>query len=101
MQANQIVYPQGSKEITLAANESIAVQSVGKAQVFRKLGYPNFPDTKSLLGTVSNTETVFGPYTSGRRSSLRPARPTQLTRRVSTRSCCHSVSRSRKAPLAC
>lgn len=65
MQANQIVYPQGSKEITLAANESIAVQSVGKAQVFRKLGYPNFPDTKSLLGTVSNTETVFGPYTSG------------------------------------
>ena len=65
MQANQILYPQGSKEITLAANESIAVQTVGKAQVFRKLGYPNFPDSLSLLGEVNNTETVYGPYTSG------------------------------------
>lgn len=65
MQANQIVYPQGSKEVTLSANESIAVQSVGKAQVYRRLGYPNFPNSDSLLGEVNNTETVFGPYTSG------------------------------------
>lgn len=65
MEANQIVYQQGKKEITLSTNESIAVQTVGKAQVYRKLGYPNFPDTLALLGEVNNTETLFGPYTSG------------------------------------
>lgn len=65
MQPNQIVYPNGNKEITLSANESIAVYSQDKASVYRKLGYPNFPQTKSLLGVVNNGETVFGPYTSG------------------------------------
>ena len=65
MKPNQIVYPQGSVTVTLSANESIAVQSVGKTQVFRNIGYPNLPNTKSLLGTVNNGETVFGPYTTG------------------------------------
>jgi hypothetical protein len=65
MDSNQIVYPRGQVEITLAANESIAVYTQGKCQVYRELGYPNLPATKSLLGTVSNGETVFGPYTSG------------------------------------
>lgn len=72
MQANQIVYPNGSKTVTLAANESIAVQTVGKCQVFRNLGYPNMPSTKSLIGTVNNGETVFGPYTSGASITLEP-----------------------------
>ena len=72
MQANQIVYPNGSKTITLAANESISVQSVGKCQVFRVLGYPNMPSTESLLGTVNNGETLFGPYTSGATIIVRP-----------------------------
>lgn len=65
MQPNQIVYPRGIVTITLAASESIAVQTVGKCQVYRELGYPNLPSTKALLGTVNNGETVFGPYTSG------------------------------------
>ena len=65
MQANQIVYPQGTKTVTLAANESIAVQSVGTCKVYRTNGYANLPSTKNLLGTVSNGETVFGPYTTG------------------------------------
>ena len=65
MVPNQIVFPRGSKTITLSANESIAVQTVGKANVYRQLGYPNVPNTVSLLGIVNNTETVFGPYTSG------------------------------------
>lgn len=72
MQANQIVYHNGSKTVTLAANESIAVQTVGKCQVFRNLGYPNMPTTKSLIGTVSNGETVFGPYTSGASITIEP-----------------------------
>ena len=65
MQPNQIVYPQGSKEVVLAANESIAVYSQGKTTVSRLVGYPNFPNSKAPLGVVSNGETVFGPYTSG------------------------------------
>lgn len=72
MEANQIVFPNGSKTVTLAANESIAVQSVGKCQVFRNVGYPNVPSTKTLLGTVSNGETVFGPYTSGASITIEP-----------------------------
>lgn len=65
MQPNQIVYPRGSATVVLLANESIAVQSVGKCSVSRVLGYPNMPNTKSLLGVVNNGETVFGPYTAG------------------------------------
>lgn len=65
MQANQIVYPNGSKKVTLLANESISVHSVGKCRVSRVLGYPNRPDTISLLGIVNNGETLFGPYSSG------------------------------------
>jgi hypothetical protein len=65
MYSNQIVYPQGTKEITLSANESIAVYTQGKCQVLRQLGYPNMPSSLSLLGTVNNGETVFGPYASG------------------------------------
>ncbi len=65
MQPNQIIYSQGKKEIVLSANESISVFTQGKAQVYQVLGYPNFPNTKSLLGEVNNTETLFGPYASG------------------------------------
>lgn len=71
-----IVYPQGSATIILAAGESIAVATVGETQVYRNVGYPNFPTTKTLLGTVlggaagvaggnNNGQTVFGPFASG------------------------------------
>lgn len=72
MQANQIVYPNGYKSVTLSANESIAVQSVGKCVVSRVLGYPNVPNTVSRLGVVNNGETVFGPYTSGATIIIEP-----------------------------
>lgn len=65
MKPSKIVYPQGSLDITLGAAESIAVQTIGKAQVFRTLGYPNLPNSVSSLGTVNNGTTVFGPYASG------------------------------------
>lgn len=72
MQPNQIVYPWGEKKITLGAAESIAVQSQGVVQVYREVGYPNAPSTKSLVGTVNNGETVFGPYASGATIILEP-----------------------------
>lgn len=62
-----IVYPNGRKEVTVPAAGSIAVATygLGEAKVYRKLGYPNHPDTLSLLGVVEDEETVFGPYTGG------------------------------------
>jgi hypothetical protein len=64
----QKVYPNGlSGALTIPAAESIAVRSTGGAvQVYRTVGYPNFPDTRTLVGTVADgTETVYGPYASG------------------------------------
>ena len=61
-----LVLPNGnSGEITIPANESIAVACQGTAQVSRKLGFPNYPDQVTLIGTVINGQSVFGPYTSG------------------------------------
>ena len=65
--SSNVVYLQGGLEvdITIPAGESIAVYTKDVAQVYRILGYPNVPSTKSLLGTVTNGQTVFGPYSSG------------------------------------
>lgn len=61
-----LVLPFGnSGDIVIPANESIAVSCQGTAQVFRKLGYPNYPDQVSLTGTVINGQTVFGSFPSG------------------------------------
>ena len=62
---SNVIYPQGRAEVTIPANESIAVATAGVATVSRELGYPNFPGTLSVLGTVNNSQTVFGPYSSG------------------------------------
>ena len=61
------IYPFGkSGSITIPATESIAVRSLGgPVQVFRVVGYPNVPNTRTLLGTVDATETVYGAYASG------------------------------------
>lgn len=60
-----IIYPQGTAKITVPSTESIAVYTQGSALVYRQLGYPNEPNANSLLGTVANTQTVFGAYSSG------------------------------------
>lgn len=63
---SNIVYPNGtSAAITIPATESIAVYTVGTAQVFRQVGYPNLPSTLTDLGTVTAGQTVFGAYASG------------------------------------
>lgn len=56
---------QGTATVTLTAGQSIAVQSLTEAQVFEVVGFPNYPTTNQLEGTVVNGETVFGPYTNG------------------------------------
>ena len=63
--SDQIVYPNGQAKITVPAGSSIAVYSSGISTVSRILGYPNLPDSKSVLGVVNNAQTVFGPYASG------------------------------------
>lgn len=61
-----LVFPNGSSgEIVIPAGESIAVACQGTAQVFRKQGFPNYPDQTTLIGTVINGQTVFGAYSSG------------------------------------
>lgn len=62
---SKLVYPQGRVEVTIPATESIAVFTQGAANVYHKLGYPNFPETLDLLGVVDNEQTVFGAYASG------------------------------------
>lgn len=62
---SSIVAVNGRATVTIPANESIAVATQGQAQVSRTLGFPNYPDQTNLLGTVTNGQTVFGPYASG------------------------------------
>jgi len=63
----QICYPNGTVKVTVPATESIAVYTTGQSQanVYRQLGYPNYPPSLSLLGVVEDEETVFGAYTTG------------------------------------
>ncbi len=64
--ASIFVLPNGnSGDIVIPANESIAVYCQGTAQVSRKTNFPNYPEQVTLIGTVINGQTVFGPYTSG------------------------------------
>ena len=60
-----VVGPLGNVTVVVPAAGSIAVYTKGSAQVSQVVGYPNHPDTLSLLGTVSNGQTVFGPYAAG------------------------------------
>jgi len=64
--ASLFVLPNGnSGDIVIPANESIAVYCQGTAQVSRKTNFPNYPEQVTLIGTVINGQTVFGPYASG------------------------------------
>lgn len=64
-----IVYPQGTAQITLSSTQSVAVLTADVATVSRIVGYPNQPNSKSILGVVvgasAPAQTVFGPYTGG------------------------------------
>jgi len=61
-----IVFAQGDATVTVPAGGSIAVASYSEAQIYRVVGFPNYPEQDDLLGVISgNTVTVFGPYTAG------------------------------------
>lgn len=57
--------PQGLVSVTLTATQKVAVYSQGLANVYRNSGYVNYPSQTALVGTVNNSQTVFGTYTGG------------------------------------
>lgn len=59
-QVNQ-VFPQGRKVVNLTAGQLLAVAAATPCQVYQVLGYPNFPSTEALVGTVNGGETTFTP----------------------------------------
>lgn len=62
---SSLLLPQGTVTVSVPAGESIAVFSQGSCQVSRTIGFPNYPAQTTLLGTVNNGQTVFGPYSAG------------------------------------
>ncbi|MES2350166.1 MAG: hypothetical protein V4641_21570 [Pseudomonadota bacterium] len=75
--SSNIVYPQGRVELTIVANESVAVYSKGDVNVSRKQGFPNHPEIVSaltpLLGAaVGGAHAVYGPYTTGATIIIEP-----------------------------
>jgi hypothetical protein len=63
---SEIIYAQGTATVSLAANDGIAVYTRGEAQVYSVVGYPNYPESESLLGTVINGQTVFAGTSAAR-----------------------------------
>ena len=59
-----IVYPFGNATVSVAASGSLAVYTRDSAKVYQVNTSANYPASNSLLGTVTNGETVFGPFTS-------------------------------------
>ena len=62
---SNILAPNGRATVTVPAADSIAVFTQGQVVVSRTLGFPNYPDVTTPLGTVTAGQTVFGPYASG------------------------------------
>lgn len=65
--SSSIVYPHGggAVTITVGSGDKIAVYTKDTTKVYRQIGYPNQPNSMSLIGTVTNGQTVFGAYASG------------------------------------
>ena len=64
---SNIVYKDGglAVDIVIPAAESMAVATRDVAQVYQVTGFANQPTLVSRIGTVSDGQTVFGPYTNG------------------------------------
>lgn len=62
--ASSIIYPYGSAQgVVVPAGESIVINTKDSAQIFQVNTSPNQPPVPSLLGTIVNTTTTFGPFT--------------------------------------
>lgn len=62
---SNIIPVNGKATVTVPAGESVAVYTQGQALVSRTLGFPNYPDQTTPIGTVTNGQSVFGSYASG------------------------------------
>ena len=63
-----IVYPYGEDEVTLGANASLTLSTTGEGfyKVYRNVGYPNYPNSWSLIGSGGGaTSATFGPFSTG------------------------------------
>lgn len=62
--ASSIIYPYGSAQgVVVPAGESIIINTKDSAQIFQVNTSVNQPPVPSLLGTIVNTTTTFGPFT--------------------------------------
>ena len=62
--ASTIIYPYGSAQnVVVPATESIVINTKDQAQIFQVNTSVNQPAVPSLLGTVVNGTTTFGPFT--------------------------------------
>lgn len=62
--ASSIIYSYGSAQnVVVPASESVVIYTQDQAQIFQVNTSPNQPAVASLLGTVVNTTTTFGPFT--------------------------------------
>ena len=72
MAVQQTVYPYGEDLVTLGANGSLTLSTTGEGywKVYREIGYPNYPNTWSLVssGDATGSATI-GPFANG--ASLR------------------------------
>lgn len=66
-----VLYKQGVVEVSVPASQKIAVQTRGFAKVEKLVGAPNNPGGWAAVGTVSNTHTVFGTFSSAVATTIR------------------------------
>lgn len=61
-----IIPVQGTVTVTLTANEKIAVYSGAPVQIYQQVGYPNHPNTNSLVATtVADVQYISSAFASG------------------------------------
>lgn len=56
---SNIVYPNGRVEVSVDANDKVAIWSEGAARLSQIVGYPNVPESVSLISSITS-----GSYTS-------------------------------------
>lgn len=60
--SNSVVALQGTAEVSIPANESIALLSITETEVYKVVGFPNYPNQNDLESTFTGYK-VLGPYT--------------------------------------
>lgn len=65
------IYKQGVVEVSVPASQKIAIQTAGVAVVSKLVGAPNNPGGWAAVGSVNNTHTVFGTFSSSVATTIR------------------------------